>query len=428
MLLTKKNKWSYFEYIFKKIDFEYKSVNYNKVLAFDILIAIYNEKSINNKSYLSIVKFFFAAINLDNIFSAFSKKKLVAINKTKRIDYCELFDSALSDVKNFEYFELSDQGYKFKINLLIIYKSLFNFFSIYKLGLGFKRTLYITSKLCFYISVHNDILKKVKNNPPLEDKKLLTFNSAISFENLLTQVLNNEVNYKTYSLTHEVLFGNYKLQIPLNKINGFNITSQKVLVWGKYSMDDLILNFGVKKNKIIIAGNPKYSLKNINIKKDFKSCLVILPRDIYHKSNLKLINLLNEASSILKFKVSIKLHPSLVNFKEYNFVSKEFNFELIDKSRTLTNCLQSKDYDFSLGYNTNAYYESLYHDMFFFRYQNPENEMFKGLNDKFNTTKDLVSLIEKIKNIEHSQLNNDIQKVLKHSLGIGINKYSEILN
>jgi hypothetical protein len=423
-----KNQWISFENVYENINYELDSVKFNKVLAFDILMTVYNEDLIKSFSYFSIIKNFFKTIYLDKVINSFKKNSLLATNKTKRADYNELFEAVLKDINDFSYLELSDQKNIFKFNLKSIFISIKKCKHLLKLGYGFKNTIYISSKLCFYLSVYKDLIMFIKNKNSFSLKAYLAFNSAISLENLITQFFNQETNVNTFSLSHGVLFGRYKKDIPLDYINGFNNVSTKIIVWGEYSKQDLITNFKVKDSDIIISGNPKYTNKPSTVKKSFTSCLVILPRDIYHESNVELLYLLKSLSKELNFEVSIKLHPSLIYFNEYNDIAKQCNFKLIENSITLKDCLLSDKHDFSVGYNTNAYYESLYFDMPFFRYEKPENEIFRGLNDKFSNEQELSNKIEEFKNKDQDFLNAETQKVLISSLGLGINNYSKILN
>ena len=422
----KNYRWSLFEKYLELLDYRYKGVEYKKVLAFDILLIVFNDDFKKSLSYLRILRIFFLSSFLDRIIYSIKTKKLLATNRSKRLDYSELYSAVLFDIKDFKYLELSDQKRIVKFSIINILVSLRQSKRLLLAGFGLKSTLYISSKFCFYLNSHKDLLKLNRNSIKL--KNYVSFCSAVGFENLITQFFNQETNVNTFSLTHEVLFGRYKKDIPLNYINGFNNVSKKIIVWGEYSKQDLIENFKIKDSDIIISGNPKYTNKNSTVKKSFISCIVILPRDIYHESNVELLYLLKNLSKELNFEVSIKLHPSLIYFNEYDDIAKQCNFKLIDNSITLKDCLLSDKYDFSVGYNTNAYYESLYFDMPFFRYEKPENEIFRGLNDKFSTEQQLSNKIEEFKNKDQDFLNAEIQKVLISSLGLGINNYSKILN
>jgi hypothetical protein len=202
-----KNQWISFENVYNNINYELDSVKFNKVLAFDILMTVYDEDLIKSFSYFSIIKNFFKTIYFDKVINSFKKNSLLATNKTKRADYNELFKAVLKDVNDFSYLELSEQKNIFKFNFKSIYISIKKCAHLLKSGYGFKNTIYISSKLCFYLSVYKDLIMFIKNKNSFSLKAYLAFNSAVSLENLITQVLNHKTDIETFSLTHEVVFG-----------------------------------------------------------------------------------------------------------------------------------------------------------------------------------------------------------------------------
>ena len=72
-------------------------------------------------------------------------------------------------------------------------------------------------------------------------------------------------------------------------------------------------------------------------------------------------------------------------------------------------------------------YEAMYHGLICFRYRN-NNDIYLGLKDQFNDASDLKNLIKQFKNIKPDLLSNEVEKLLIDSLGLGINKYEEILS
>jgi len=422
------NNWGKFESIYHKITFKRNQVEYNKVLSFDVLWCIYNRDIVNSFKLNQLFYCFFKSPDINPIKKSIYSNKLLVTNKTKRADYLELINNALDKIEDFNFIELSQLEYKINFSIKHFFFALYNCVFVLKEGLGLKSYLYISSKLNHYIVIAEKLNKILSSDKEKEIKlqKYLSFNSAIGFENLITQTLKRE-GIKTFTLSHEVLYGSYSKNIPLNNINGFNMSSDKILVWGEFSKSNLKDNFNMSEHKVVIGGNPKYKFKEIEVNKAFKRGIVILPRDIYHKSNIKLLNILKEVKSNLAIEFSLKLHPSL-RFEDYEEISKKFGFEIIGKNQTLLDCLSSDNYDFSVGYNTNAYYESMYFGMCFLRFKKFENEMFLGLEDEFNDFDDFVRLIDMFKKEDSSILNSKFTDVLKKSIGLGIDQYKIHLN
>lgn len=420
------NNWITFEKYFDLFKYKDNNIDFKKVLAFDILKCVYDSNDIESKNFKGLTYPIIKTIDFTDIELALEHQNLLVTNRTKRNDYLELFNHVLKGINNHSFIEISDLPQKTKFSILTFVTSIYYCLPFIYNGFSFKKTFFLTSKLYSYRLINKSLIKILKNNKDIKTGKYLCFNSSVGIENLFCQVFNN-FKLDTYSISHGVNFGEFAKFKPLDYINGYNISAKKIFVWGEFSNDDLVKNFKIKEKNILIAGNPKYPKKEINIKNSFKNCIVILPRDLYDKPNQDLLEEIYDLKLKLKCNVSIKTHPSL-DFKKYSGLASKYKFKIIGLNTTLKDCLSSGEFDFSIGYNTNAYYESLYFNMIFLRYQKYENELFVGLNDKFNNSEELFNKIIEFKNTKTTQLNNEGKKILIKSLGLGINKYSQFLN
>jgi hypothetical protein len=227
-------------------------------------------------------------------------------------------------------------------------------------------------------------------------------------------------------MSHALNYINYKRDTPIDFINGQNITADKVLVWGQSSKEDLIRNFDHMSLDIYIAGNAKFPFKEIKVRSGFKKCIVFLSRSLYDKGNLELLKIIGQASVLMRFEVSVKAHPtsSTELFKD---IIEQYHIKLLPASYTISSILSDNEYDFSVCYNTNAYYESMYNDLICFRYGVDENEGYPGLDDKFYDLESFQQQVSIYRSIDQNKINLMLSDLLIRTIGMGINNYKEIL-
>lgn len=416
--------WERFIQINNSFKLVKNNIDFNKAIAHNILNVAYFKPP----SYYTIFKSFFKSLDVKEFVTNFNLHKNVYTCFVDRIDHIALVKSCRADVPNSILLQSQIFKPKLKISIKNIFMSIHTLKKARQLKIDIKSKLYLASQLCYNLNVENALKNElIKRRSKFTNHSYIALISSYGIENLFSQVINHNSTIRTYSLSHGVSYINYNQQKPLDYINGFNICSQYVIVWGKSSKDDLIKNFNFPQEKILVGGNPKYPSKKINLKTEFKSCIVLLPREIYDKSNIELLELIAEYKKNNSVKVSVKLHPSL-NYQKYEGITKQFGFEICSKNYSLIDELCSDKYDFAIAYNTTAYYEAMYFNLFCLRYAMNENELFDGLEDKFSTVSDLDYIIKQFKRIDASIVDKQATKLLEATLGMGINNYAKILN
>lgn len=416
--------WSRFLQINNSFKLIKNNIDYNKVIAHSILEVAYFKPT----SYYVILNSFVYAIDFKEFVENFNLHKTIFTCFVDRSDHLKLVKNCREDNPNSTLLQSKIIQSKLKINLINIFISIHTIFFTRRHKLSLKSKLYLASQLCCNLNNENSLRNELhKNKKMIVAHNYVSLISSYGIENLICQVINKNTAISTYSLSHGLSYIKFKQFKPIDYINGFNISSKYVIVWGNKSKQDLFENFNFPKEKTLIGGNPKYPLKKIIIKKEFKSCIVLLPREIYDKSNIELLELIGKAKENNLFSVSVKLHPSL-DYQKYVIISNQLGFEICSKDNSLINELSSDKYDFAIAYNTTAYYEAMYFNLFCLRYAKNENELFAGLEDKFSTVSDLEYIIKQFKSIDAKIVNKQAIKLLEENLGMGINNYSEILN
>ena len=397
-----------------KLNFVYKGIQYDKVLSLDIANNIFKHDKPRIKE---ILKGFFFSLDMAPFIKACAAKEKILIYTADRNDHKFLIEQTIANISSIESIQLN---FNKKICIKPI-KILVAFFYTYKS----LRKIESLSGIFFYKNIHNQLFS-IFNSKTRKEINLISFSSAFSIENLLCQFFNLN-NCPTFSLSHG-FFVPYKKFIPIDIINGENIVSHKILVWGSSSVEDLYHNYNFPKERVMVAGNPKYPYKTINIKQTFKNCIVLLGRIIYHESNLEIVEIIKETiinNPTIKF--DVKLHPTL-NIELYKEICNGTGIHVLEENKTLFTIFKENEYDFAIVNNSTAYYEAMYAGMICFRYKKSENEDFKGLNDKFTDAASLHNSIHYFMDIDNQKLNNEVESLLSATLGMGINNYKQILD
>lgn len=406
-----------------KLSFSYKGIRYNKVLAHDIGRVVFNKEKFNFTR--EILKNLFFSLDISPLLNAYDTYEKVLLYSIDRADYKLQVDLTTKDISSIKIILIAKLNKKFSFNPMLILSSFWFTYKRLKKEENILNIIFITSRIAYYKSIHNKLLtQSVK--VPFGEKKLILFNSAYSIENLLCQYYNLN-NYQTFSLSHS-FFVPYKKFTPIDIINGENIVSDKILVWGNASINDLCSNYNFLKSKVLVAGNPKYLNKQISIKQTFKNCIVFLGRKIYDKSNLQIIEIIKELNKTMPhISFSLKLHLSL-DLDYYEQLCIGSNINIIEGNKTLENTFKEENYDFALVNNSTVYYEAMYYDMICFRFFLSENEEFEGLADKFIDAHTLKERIDYFSSVNYNDINYEVETLLRATLGMGINKYKEILD
>lgn len=422
--MIKDKNFEFYTELKQKLHFLIEGVEYNKIISHDI--GRISFKQDYPKFTRDTINDFIYTIDINSLYNLMKNNSNAIVYSVDRKDYEFQILQTIENVKSADYLLLSNLPRKKSFNPLLILKTFFqviiklNFFK-YDLN----SIVFLTSRIVYYRSIHLQ-LNKYFDNFDFSKKRYISFNSAYTVENLITQFFNLK-GCETMSLSHS-FFVNYKKFIPLDIINGENIVSKKILVWGESSKSDLNQNFGIHQERILISGNPKYKQKLLNVKQTFNNCIVLLGRVIYHETNIEIINILKKFTvNHPNIQFHLKLHLSL-NYDLYKKLCEGTKIKIISSDESLTDLFKTDNYDFAIVNNSTTYYEAMYYDLVCFRYEISENEDFKGLDDKFVDEYSLSEKIERFKSISNVLLNNNINKLLAEVLGMGINRYKELFS
>lgn len=406
----------YLRYLFikSKIDKKVDGVNYRNIIAHDISRLILDKDKRPN--FKEIIYSYIKTQDTSELKSGLMDNKPLILSSIERSDYNEQIKLVLSKLIHLSHIQLSRLPTKYSFEFILTIKTLiYTYRKLYK-HQSIYNIIFIAGKLIYYHKIHEKLLLsnrlKVSNIP-----YLICFNSSYQLENLICQ-MHNLRGIETYTLSHS-LYIKYKNEIPLDIINGENIVANKILVWGNTSKVDLIENFDIDEDRILITGNVKYPFKSIKIKQSFNNCIVLMGRVIYNDSNIEILKIIKKLSLLKNISFDIKLHPSL-NYKEYvkSFESK--NIHIIHENISLSECFITGKYDFSIVNNSTSYYESMYYNMISFRFGPGENDLFIGLDDKFDDLNSLIFKIDHYRNSDSNMINSLVENCLIENLGLGI--------
>ena len=424
--VSKVNSSHFEKYIFleNEFSFSYNDINYGVVLSPQFREIAYDCLNDSEIKLNDIRRLIISSKEVVKLKEAFDNYDFVVTTLYNRKDYNDLISSCFCSI-NYTKINLLDLPYIKSFNLkhilIGIKKCLLKSSKI-----SFKKRLYLTSYTIYYLNIYSSIEKCFKNFS-FENKSYIAFNSSYDIETLLTQYFNKKTK-NTFHLSHGVSYIIYGNFIPIDILNGRNIQAKNVLSWGESSKSYLEPLFVAqnKNCKIIVAGNPQYPYKEINIKTTFKKGIVFLGRSIYDDSNFKLLILLSEIYKTFKIYFDIKPHPSS-DIELYKNIVKEMPFSFLTRELTPINILRSGEYDFAVAYNTTTYFEAMYYDLLCFRYSLNENELYEGLDDKFSTLDEFEMKINYFKETNFSTINKIVHKVLVNNLGMGINEYNNLV-
>ena len=384
--------------------------NMKKIIYYDILLLCDGQK-LNLKKKLFKWLFTF---NFSQLANSLNNDKLIVTFPYERKDHKISLDTILSDI---DHELINDFSPKFKLNLIVVIKHFFeSFYLLFKLNVKLKEFVYIWSNYMFYQNSIHEF--NTLNFEKSKEYKYLAFSSSIGIEALICMCLKNKENVTSYSLTHGQNYINYNYYKPIDIINAINICSDFKFVWGETQRIDLNKNYFFPLKKILIGGNPKYKKQDV-----FKSntCigLVLLPRNANYVTNKYLLDLLKK----MNWDFIIKLHPSS-KINDYNEYLDFFKFTT---TKEIRNVVLEEKISFAISYNSAVYFELISFGIPCYRYGKYENEIFSGLQDKFNSKDELASLL----NSSHVFFENnkkEINLILKNNLGLGINNYKNILH
>lgn len=319
--------------LYKKLKKKYVSATYRGVNVGYVLGSFLAEYSWNGRrSYYSLrLMFITFEIDIDD-----DPQGNLATYYIDRADYAELY-----------------RGYKFgfepkKINSKLSIFSFLNRFKYIPKVLKISRQLSFFSPLSvfflwFAVSLIEETFDKLQS---LKIYNYVAFNSAFKFESVISLVFMS-LGVKTYSLQHG-MYLKYEEDPPLDIINYENNCSQFLLLWGEYTRDQ-IKDYIPSHCNLLCAGYPELKIKS---RKRIPSLFVALPRSLYSKSSLKLLDILEKSG----FQCIVRSHP---NDKLTKQVIKKYKNLVHDNNPTLREALQSNIYLLVISFNSTALFEGI---------------------------------------------------------------------
>lgn len=405
------------------LKFEYKGIDISKALAFELInLIMFKTQSFG---FWRSFKMLFIRIDLSHLKKSFKKYDVVFTTLFDgRKDHRDLLLKIQESVNNSTRAHITPHkvGFNIKIsNFCNLYLHIFKNQVIRELNLGSKISLWFKS---LYLCNQIDELEHNFGTHILSNKKYIPFNSSDGIEALLTLFFNKK-KVATYHMYHGI-FGRYIDRIANDIINGENITAKFALPFGEVTKHDMKQDFGWEEHNLHIAGNPKYPLKNIEVKKTFRHCLVLGGFSFYDKDFIKLLIELNELSKESNISFSVKPHPNS-KILTYPEIAECEGVDFLPKEQKVNDLLASDVFDFAIAFNTVTYYECMYYNLITLRYAVSENLNFEGLNDRFEDKESLLQMINSKKATSAHILNKEISDLLVKTLGMGINKYNDII-
>ncbi len=409
-MIEKKFSSEKLQYFKSKIP-NYKGYNLYEILSTELGILISNKEKIK----LSTIAKIFLTFNYSKV--DLNKQFFFAIGKHKRKDYLEIIDFVRAKFSNEESTFFNFNKVPFKLNL-----SFKNFISSLKISLSlsnisFKDKFIVASKLCFYKN-NIDTLEKISSK--IQVKKSIVFSSVHPWEALLLYFFKIR-NVPVYSLQHGVYFI-YKEEEPIDSILYRNFNADFHLCWGEYTKKEFI-DYGIDKNKLLVAGYPRNVELKMNTKIDTQDCIVLLARNVLKKSNDRLIKILKQfvkKEPMVSF--YFKLHPSL-DVAEYSNLLNNENFYLIKNEKPLKDIFKESRYSKAICVYTTAYYEAYLNGIVGLRYYDRNSELSEGIqDDTFENLHDLEIVYKSIFS------KTDTRKKLEYIIGCNKDCYFEILN
>lgn len=408
----------YNKYVMLKSKFEYiyKGIYINRILA--PMIWSFANSNTAGFRWTSSALIFCAAdverLKYDSqnhiVFSTFSPDD--------RKDYKELYYSVINKLGgrvSINELALIKHKYAFTLN------SIRNLFHSFRLSLRLNLTLTQKWKLAVYTTYYCNTIDKLETLDLFPKRYLSMFNTAY-LENLLTQFFKRR-GIKTYSL-QEGIYHIFEHDFPIDVIQYENLETDNLLCWGQYSVEEY-KRYGIDMERLHTVGYPKSMfMEDLRINESLHKCVVLLSRDNYLSTNLRVIDLLSEYSD--RFDFYLKLHPA-ADYEFYNKLAKEKGLFMVAKDKTVNECLDNHVFDFGVAVNTTAYYESLLRGLPCLRYYDGSYDLTEGLDDIFDTPEGFLEQIERLSCKDIMLYKSEVVEMLKYVLGYSVDKYAEVI-
>ncbi|HMM01550.1 MULTISPECIES: hypothetical protein [unclassified Dysgonomonas] len=408
------NKFQKYKQLKDQLNIQYKGINLNRVMAIELWTFVNDKKSFSFKR----IFYFFISLNLKKIKT--ERPILSTMGVYNRNDHTELYQNVIEKLeKQISINDLKEYNRIIRVYPNLIFKCTKDVLKRLKYtNFSFIQKMIISARFVHYANIIEDMQKVDLTNI----SKYLAFSGVHPLENLFTQYLSNK-NIKTYSLQHGVTFLLEK-DISIDALCYENFQSDILLCWGKYTVDEYH-RFGISSERLLVAGYPKTSeCINLKVNNAYRKCLVLCSRHIYDNANLELLNICGEIREIEFF---LKLHPSLDIERYKKRVSNASNLTIIENGQTLMSLADNELFDFSIAVNTSAYYEVLAKGIPCLRYDNGVFDKMYGLNDIFTSKNQMLEILDRLKAQPLSEFQQEVNLLLNYVLGIGEDKYREIL-
>lgn len=399
----------------QKIDFVYRGVYINRVLALQCW-----DWANNYKFELRQLSCFYKAYDF-GFLKQIDSENVIYTDITRRKDHEATFLNIAQKVED-RYCIINKSSGIDRVshfNFYNILRAIWHVFTTMRLG-PFSKRLSIGGEICMIMNTIDALY-----DLHLPQIRCFTAYSIIhKTQNLLGQFFKTQ-NVKVIGLTHGVQIIYHK-NVPIDALNYENL-SAKCLVWGQMTKDEY-MSYGIDERSLFVAGYPKnMTIRGVNKDNKMKNCLVLLCRNTYDNSNIRLLNILSNFSE--RYKFHVKLHPSC-DFEQYDNECSIRGFQLIPKDVSLLDCMDNSKYDFSIAVNTSSYYEIQAAGIPCLRYDDGSTyDLPKGNdNDRVANAKEFENAIKWLaERIEGGEIDSIIREALSYNLGYGIDKYREFL-
>lgn len=400
-----------------KFNFVYNGICLNKVLALPIWSLA------NGKYDFSWKRIALAFLAIDVKQLEFDPQKntiLSTFGRYARKDHLELYNTVIERLDGkASYNKTLDFGWKLSVHPIMVSKVIsFAFANLSETPLS----LWSKWKLIIECIHYCNIIEEIKHMDFTGVQKFLCQCSVLDLENLLTQYFKLK-NIPTYSLQEGIYFI-FKKNPPLDSVQYENFETDNLLCWGQFSVDEDV-SYGISPKRLRVAGYPKeVEMHTMKEENPYKKCMVLLARDSFRDTNMGLLNILLKYS--VDYEFCLKLHPSC-DFELYSSFASQHGMIIISKDITINDCLNNNLFDFAIAVNTTAYYEALMRGLPCLRFCDGTFDLMAGYKDVFGTDDEFREVMEILRNQSLSTYQEDINRVLKYAIGIGIDNYKKII-
>lgn len=367
------------------LEYCYKGVSVGKLAGFNVAYMVYffSSMSILEKIKLAINFLFF----IPDI--SFPDKRAEAVFgwSIKREDYKNLSDSYKAKMgKSFSDMCLSFEGCSKKLRV--------DFTALCfaaKLMMKFKNHG-LKTKAIVFLSTYKSVsflnhLEDVFHQDEL--KIYLSFNSSFDYESILTIFLRSK-GVLTYSMQHGMYF-KYENRIPFDIVNYENVAAKYLLVWGGYTQDQ-ISDYLPENCEVVVFGHPQYEdRKNGFHDVNSNNVLVGLPRRLYEKEIVRLLDLLG-SNAFKNYIFFIRPHPDNDKNILNDYAEGNENFVLSNES-TLERELKGRGFLCFVGFNSTLLFEVSHYGLPVFQFITGNDEFLKAGFDEFISQDELLELL-----------------------------------